>query len=134
MSMGESICFSHERRGTKIMTTIRITDLKLKTIIGTMKWERTTPQTVVINVAFQYNSHRAQKTDKITDAVDYKIITKQIITQVRQSRFKLLERLTDSVLAIIMDNKAITYATVRIDKPRALRFAKSVCVELSARR
>ena len=116
------------------MATIRITDLKLKAIIGINGWERKTKQTVVINVKLEYDSARAQKSDDIRYAVDYKAITKKIIQKVRQSRFFLLEKLTDSVLRIAMESKAVKKAVVRIDKPRALRFAKSVSVELSAKR
>lgn len=116
------------------MATIRITDLTLRAIIGTNAWERTTRQKVVINATFEYNSAKAAKSDNIRYAVDYKIITKKIIDRVTRSRFFLLERLTNMVLETIMENKAIGRATVRIDKPKALRFAKSVSVELSAKR
>ncbi len=116
------------------MAIIRISDLKLKAIIGTNAWERTTRQTVVINATFEYNSAKAEKSDDISDAVDYKSITKEIITFVRVSRFYLLEALCARVLKIIMKNKAIKKAAVRIDKPKALRFAKSVSLEHSAKR
>ena len=116
------------------MAIIRITDLKLKAIIGTNGWERKTKQTVLINAEFEYVSARAEKNDSIKYAVDYKAITKKIIQKVRRSRFFLLEKLTNAVLRIVMENTAVKKATVRIDKPRALRFAKSVSVELSAKR
>ena len=116
------------------MAKIQITDLKLKAIIGTHDWERKVKQVVVINVTFEYNSLQAAKTDNIRHATDYKTITKKIIKYIQESHFYLLEALTANVLKIIMTNKAITKATVRIDKPLALRFAKSVSVELSAKR
>ncbi len=116
------------------MATIRITDLTLKTIIGTNKWERVTKQKVVINATIEYDSSKAVKTDNIRYAVDYKTITKKIIARVRKSRFFLLEKLTDCVLKIIMETKSAKRAYVRIDKPRALRFAKSVSVELNSKR
>lgn len=115
------------------MAIIRITDLTLRAIIGTNAWERTTKQKVVINVTLEYNSAKASKTDNIQYAVDYKIITKKIIDRVTRSRFFLLERLANMVLKTVMENKVVRTASVRIDKPRALRFAKSVSVELSAK-
>src|SRR3989338_9838789 len=104
------------------MATIRITDLTLKTIIGTNAWERTTKQKVVINICLDYNASLAAKTDNINYAVDYKQITKKIIEKVKKSKFYLLEKLTQSVLNIIMEDKRIKKASVCIDKPRALRF------------
>ncbi len=116
------------------MAIVRITNLTLKIIIGTNDWERTIKQKVVINAEFEYNSSKAAMTDDFRYAVDYKVITKKIIKKIQNSRFFLLERLTDCVLRLIMENKAVQRATVRIDKPRALRFAESVSIELSAKR
>ena len=116
------------------MATIRITDLKLKAIIGTNAWERTTKQTVLINVAMEYDSRKAAQTDNIKYAVDYKTITKKIIKRVEAARFFLLEKLTDSILKLVMENKAVKKASVRVDKPKALRFASSVSIELSDQR
>src|SRR5262245_12011119 len=102
------------------MATIRITDLTLKTIIGIYGWERKRKQKVVINAEFHYNSAKAQKSDDIKDSVDYKKISKKIISGVKESKFFLLERLTAYVLDVIMEDRQIQSATVRVDKPQAL--------------
>jgi D-erythro-7,8-dihydroneopterin triphosphate epimerase len=116
------------------MATIRITDLTLTTIIGTNPWERTRKQKIIINVTIGYNASKAIKGDDIRQAIDYKMITKRIIREVTQSRFLLLETLTAFVLKLIMEEKKVKHARVRIDKPLALRFAKSVSAELESRR
>ena len=116
------------------MAIIRITDLTLKAIIGTNDWERTTKQNIVINAVIEYNASKAIATDNIREALDYKTITKKILAQVKNSKFYLLEKLTAFVLEIILENKKVKKATVRIDKPLALRFARSVSVELSRTR
>jgi FolB domain-containing protein len=116
------------------MATIRITDLSLRTIIGTNDWERTRKQKVVINVTCEYNAAKAQRSDKLQDTIDYKTLTKKIIRHVESSQYFLLEKLTATVLRIVMENPKVKKATVRIDKPLALRFARSVSTELSARR
>jgi len=114
--------------------TIRITDLKLRAIIGIFDWERTEKQDVIINVLMEYDAGKAIKTDKINHALDYKAITKKIITKVEVSNFFLLEKLADMILNIVMENKKVLKAQIRVDKPLALRFAKSVSVEISAQR
>ncbi len=114
--------------------TIRITDLKVSTIIGTNAWERKMRQTVIINGLFLYDAQRAIQTDQLKDAMDYKTITKKIIQCVRASQDYLLEKLTHRVLKIIMEDARIREAAVRIDKPRALRFSKSVSVELKGKK
>lgn len=114
------------------MAIIHITDLKISTLIGTNDWERTKKQQVVLNIQVSYDASEAVKSDSITDALDYKTLKKQIIAFVENSHYGLLEKLTQEILTLILQNKRILSATVRIDKPKALRFAKSVAVEMTA--
>ena len=113
------------------MATIHITDLLLRTIIGTNNWEREKAQDIILNIAIEYNAAKAGRSDNIKDTVDYKVLTKKIIQTVENSRFFLIEKLGDTVLSIILGTKGVDAATVRIDKPNALRFAKSVSVTLT---
>ena len=116
------------------MATIRITDLKLSTIIGINDWERKQKQDILINIRMEYDAAKSVKSDNIKDTIDYKTITKKIIKAVEPSKFLLLEKLTDFILDIVMDNPRIQEATVRVDKPLALRFARSVSTEMTRRR
>ncbi len=113
------------------MATVRITNLRLRAIIGANDWERNIKQDVVINITFDYNSAKAQQSDQLKDAVDYKTMTKKIIQTVEKSNYQLIEKLAEVVLNIILESKPVKSATVKIDKPQALRFADSVSVELS---
>ncbi len=113
------------------MAIIRITDLKLKAIIGIYDWERKLKQDVIINLELTFNSSKAAKSDNIKDTVDYKSLKKRIIALVESSKFFLLEKLVEQVLNLIMEDPKILKATVRIDKPKALRFASSVSIESS---
>ncbi|MCK5014225.1 MAG: dihydroneopterin aldolase [Candidatus Omnitrophica bacterium] len=116
------------------MATIRITNLKLRAVIGTNDWERDCKQDVLINVEIGFDASKASESDQIKDTIDYKALTKRIIQVVEPSNFFLLEKLAKRVLNIIMENPLVKKATVRIDKPLALRFADSVSVELNERR
>ncbi len=116
------------------MAKIRITDLLVRTIIGTNEWERDTRQDVVINIELAFDSSQASKTDDLKETVDYKSLTKRIIKEVEASQFLLLEKLTTFILDLVMQDKKVKEATVRVDKPHALRYAKSVSVELTGKR
>ena len=116
------------------LATIKITDLSLRTIIGGVDWERNTKQDVVINIALDYDAARAVDTDAMEDAVDYKRLKRRIIDEVEKSSFHLLEKLTGRVLELVMEDARVLSARVRIDKPSALRFAKTVSVEMADRR
>jgi D-erythro-7,8-dihydroneopterin triphosphate epimerase len=117
---------------TKKLTTIRITDLQLRTIIGANDWERDHKQDIVINVELAYDAADAIAADDLKNSVDYKIITKKIIKDVEASQFFLIEKLADMVLGIVMQDKRVKKSSVRIDKPFALRFARTVSVEVTA--
>ena len=110
---------------------IRIKNLRLRTIIGIYDWERVEKQDVIINIEFEVDSENAIETDKIENTLDYKDLNKEIIEAVESSRFYLLEKLTHTVLQIVMKDKRIIRAKVEVDKPGALRFSDSVSVECS---
>lgn len=113
------------------MAKVRITNLRLRTIIGTHDWERENPQDVVVNITLDYNAAKAIASDDLRKAVDYKALTKQIIKEVEASRYFLLEKLAGRVLDIVTAHPAVMEAAVRADKPQALRFADSVSVEVN---
>jgi FolB domain-containing protein len=114
--------------------TIRITDLMLRTIIGASDWERKTRQDILINFEITFDASRAAATDAIGDTVDYKRLKRRMIDEVERSSYHLLEALTARLLGLVMEDGRVLAAKVRIDKPGALRFAKSVSVEMSGRR
>ena len=111
---------------------IEITDLKIPAIIGTNDWERVQRQIIVLNIQLSYDACQAVATDQLKHALDYKTLKRKIIAFVKDSRFGLLEKLTSQVLDLIMTESKVRSATVRIDKPKALRYARSVSVTMSS--
>jgi D-erythro-7,8-dihydroneopterin triphosphate epimerase len=114
------------------MLTIRISNLRLRTYIGFNEEELEKRQDVVVNVRFDYAAEKASDSDDVEYAVNYKTVTKQIITLVETNKFLLLEKLTASILDLVMENTLIQFAEVQVDKPHALRFADSVSATLNA--
>ncbi len=113
---------------------INITNLRLRTYIGFNPDERTKRQDVVVNAEIRYCADPAFASDDEKDALNYKIITKRMISHIEQGRFNLLEKLAADLLAIATESEQVSFAEVRVDKPHALRFADSVSVTLSASR
>ena len=116
------------------MARIRIKDLRLRTYIGIKEEEINNRQDVVINATILYPADNAVEINQIEHALNYRTITKAIISHVENSRFALLERMTQEVLDIVMRNPQVHYAEVEVDKPHALRFSESVSITLSAER
>ena len=113
------------------MDRIYIRDLQLRCIIGVFPEERREKQDVVINVTIGCDHSQAARTDRIDFAVDYKSIKKNIISLVDGSEFFLIETLAERIATICLENPRVQTATVTVDKPGALRFAKSVAVEVT---
>jgi D-erythro-7,8-dihydroneopterin triphosphate epimerase len=113
------------------MNKIHIRDLALRCIIGVFPEERTERQDILLNVTLTCDFGASARTDRLEDTVDYKRLTKQIITVVEGSEFQLLEALAERVAGICLETPRVRRATVCIDKPGALRFARSVAVEVT---
>lgn len=113
-----------------IMDTIYVRDLCLRCIIGIYPHERREKQDVVINLKLEGDFSKACASDDIKDAANYKTIAKNVIRFVEKSECYLVEKLADDIAAICLKDKAVRRATVTLDKPGALRFARSVAVEI----
>ncbi len=117
------------------MAIIRIKDLLLRTYIGFNSEELVNKQDVIINLEIEaLIPEEALRKDEPLGIYDYKVLTKEIIHYVQEGRFKLLEVLVHNLLSLIMKDERVTWAKVEVDKPHALRFAKSVSLEMEARR
>jgi FolB domain-containing protein len=109
---------------------IFITGLRLQCIIGINDWERTQKQDVIINVILYTDLKNPCRTDRLEDSVDYKEIKKEIIAMVEKSSFNLIERLAGEIAIVCLAHPIISAVRIKVDKPGALRFAKSVGVEI----
>ncbi len=109
---------------------IEIRDLLLRCIIGINEDERKNKQDVLINVVMWADTRAAARSDAIEDAVNYRTVTKQIIEHVEASQYFLVERLAERVAEICLRDARVQQVQVSIEKPTALRFARSVGVTI----
>lgn len=116
------------------MDRIYIRDLALRCIIGLYPEERKNKQDVIINIVLETDLRAAGKSDALKDTVDYKAIKLAILDFVENSSFQLIESLAEGIAAICLKDKRVLNAAVTIDKPGALRFARSVAVEITRSR
>ena len=112
---------------------IHIKDLLLRTIIGVNEAERRDKQDVLINVTL-YTDHTAAASDDINDVVNYRAITKQMIKLVEHSQFFLVEKMALEIANLCLEDYRVERAVVHVEKPGALRFARSVGVTVDRSR
>lgn len=113
---------------------IEIRDLLLRTIIGINEEERQNRQDVLINITLYADTRAAGKSDDIADAVNYRTITKRVIRLVEDSQFYLVEKMAAEIAAICLEDPRVERARVSVEKPGALRFARSVGVTIERER
>jgi len=116
------------------MDRIYIRDLALRCIIGLYPEERKNKQDVIINIVLETDLRAAGKSDSLNDTVDYKAIKLAILDFTENSSFQLIESLAEGIAAICLKDARVQNATVTIDKPGALRFCRSVAVEITRSR
>ena len=108
---------------------IFVKDLLLRCIIGLNDWEREKKQDVIINLTMFTDMRLAGASDKVDDILNYRTITKAISAYVEASEHYLVETLATEIARICIEHGA-ERAIVNLQKPGALRFARSVGVEI----
>ncbi len=116
------------------MDRIHIRDLATRCIIGINPDERREKQDVILNITLECDFRPAAASDDIGDAVDYKRIKKAVLQMVEASSFGLIETLAERIAEICLAQPKVLGVRVSVDKPGALRFARSVGVEIERRR
>lgn len=113
---------------------IHIDDLHVRTIIGINPDERINRQDVFISLTLETDTRAAARSDDINDAVNYRTLTKDVFDLVEASEFLLVERMAQQIADVCLRDDRVTAVRVRVDKPGALRFARSVAVEIERER
>ena len=116
------------------MDRILIQDLQASCIIGVNEDERHRKQNIMINLALSTDLRKAGVSDRFEDTVDYRAVKKAVLALVEGSRFFLIEALAEAIAVVCLENEAVSAVMVRVDKPGALRFARTVAVEIERTR
>ncbi|MCA9174216.1 MAG: dihydroneopterin aldolase, partial [Planctomycetales bacterium] len=85
---------------------------------------------VLINIVLEADLTSAGESDAMEDTVNYRTITKQVIAMVEASEFQLVERLAAEIAAVCLSDPRVSDVEVTVEKPGALRFARSVGVTI----
>lgn len=116
------------------MDRILISDLLVRCIIGVNDDERREKQDVVINLSISVDLSKAGGSDRFEDTVDYRELKRRIMAMAENSHFYLVEALAEAIAALCLEHAAVSEVQVRVEKPLALRFARTVGVEITRKR
>ena len=109
---------------------ILIKDLLLRGIIGINDWEREKKQEMRMKIVMFGDLHRAGESDNLQHSINYRTVTKKVIKQVEGNKPYTVEALAAQIAKICLKQEGVTRVQVRVEKPGALRYARSVGVEI----
>ncbi|MFI3220586.1 MAG: dihydroneopterin aldolase [Methylococcales bacterium] len=108
------------------MDIIFLGGLQIETIIGIYDWERETKQTVILDIEMAFDIQKAAETDDIQYTLNYKTLSKRIISFVEDSKFFLVEKLISEIADIILHEFNVPWVKITLNKKGAIRGASDV--------
>jgi len=108
------------------MDKIFLSALSVECIVGIWEWERRVKQTVIIDIEMAADIRKAAASDKIEDTIDYKRVSKRLLSFVGESQFQLVETLTEQIAKVIVTEFGVQWVKVRLNKQGAIRGARDV--------
>jgi 7,8-dihydroneopterin aldolase/epimerase/oxygenase len=108
--------------------------LTAECVIGFIDWERRVKQTVVVDLELPVDCRQAAVTDDVNDTVDYKKVSKRVLAFIEASEFKLVETLAQRLAMLILEEFAIEWIRLSINKPGAIRNSRDVGVAIERSR
>ncbi len=113
---------------------LKIKNLKLKTILGIHEWEEKTPREIIINAEIETDFINSLNSDNISDAIDYDKITSDIKNLIATKRFKLVEKMAQEVMNLILQDRRVKKCRLEIDKVGAVESLDSFAIAIEQTR
>ena len=113
------------------LATIKIEELTCDVIVGIHDYERKNAQKIALNIALVYEYQKASLSDNINDALDYHVISKEILRRCKKSNYYLIETLAKELFDYLTSLKNVLKVTLEICKPEAVKEAKTVSITVS---
>lgn len=111
------------------MDRIVIKDLLVRGIVGINPDEREHEQDILVNATLWADTRPAAASDAIEDAINYRTVAKAMIAHIREGRPHLVERLAQELADLCLGaDPRIAEVEIAVEKPGALRYARSVGV------
>jgi FolB domain-containing protein len=98
------------------MDTITIKDLSVLCRIGVPDEERAKPQRLLVTVEMSGDFSRAAQSDDIAHTINYYDVSQRITNLCSNESFKLIERLADEIVRVLLGEFRAEQATVEVKK------------------
>ena len=108
--------------------------LTAECIIGFIEWERRVKQSGVVDLELPVDCRRAAISDDVADTVDYKRGAKRVLAYFEASEFKLVETLAHRLALLLLEEFALEWVRISLNKPGAIRNSRDVGVVIERHR
>lgn len=112
------------------MDIVFIEDLRVDATIGVYDWERKIKQTLAFDIEMATDIRKAADTDDLEYALNYKAVSKRIISFVEESHYLLVETVAEKVAQIIIQEFDVPWVRLTLHKPGAVRGSRSVGIRI----
>ena len=116
------------------MDKIFIKDLLVRGIIGINPDERERLQDILINITIFIDTRRAAETDDLEYSVSYSDLARKIKSHAEQAARLTVEALAQDLADICLQENGVEKVIVRVEKPEAVKFTRSVGIEIERER
>ena len=119
-----------KKNKNSIKRTVLIKDFTINEIIGIHNHEKTKKQKIVFNIIIDVNQNTLPDENDLESVVDYEKITNKLENLAKKKNYNFLESLAEDSFKEILEDTRINSVKIKIEKPNAIRNAKSVGVEV----
>ena len=119
-----------ENNKNSINRSVFIKDFIIEEIIGIHEHEKIKKQKIKFNIVMEVNPNTIPDEHDIKSIVDYEKITRKLESLVKTKKYNFLESLAEDSFKEIFEDKRINSVKIKIEKPEAIKNAKSVGVEV----
>jgi dihydroneopterin aldolase len=117
------------------LDTVFIRELRLQAWVGLYRHEKIAPQPIEIDLEIALPAGGAVfKTGKVTDTIDYGVVTEHIRALLAKEHFGLVESLAERVADLILRDFNAPHVKVSVWKLGVLRDARRVGVTIERKR
>ncbi len=113
-----------------IKRTVFIKDFIIDEIIGFHKYEKIKKQKIKFNIVMDINQNSFPNEKDIKSIIDYEKVTNKLRNLTRRKKYNFLESLVEDSFKEIFEDERIISALIKIEKPDAIKNARSVGVEV----
>ena len=119
-----------DKNKSSIVRTVFIKDFVVQEIIGIHDHEKIKKQKIKFNIILDIKQSSIPDEKNIKSIVDYEKITKKLENLTKSKKYNFLESLAEDSFKEIFEDKRINSVKIKIEKPEAIKNAKSVGVEV----